>query len=271
MSSFILKVNSLSVRRGATEILSEVSWEMRAGENWAMLGANGSGKTSLLNCLTGYLTPTSGEIELLGQRYGASDWRELRKRIGMVSAAIHQKIPDSELALDCILSGRSAMIEFWGRATKEERARAVELLAQIECSHLRDRPWAYLSQGERQRVLIGRALMAAPSVLILDEPCAGLDPAAREQFLAFLQRLAPEPDAPALIFVTHHVEEILPLFSHLLVLRQGKVLASGRKRKVLVGEILEEAFSTPLRLERNNGRYHLRIRSGEQGFLQEAK
>jgi len=255
----ILEVANLRVQRGDTAILWDVSWRVARGEHWAILGANGSGKTSLLSALTGYLTPTSGEISLLGRRYGGADWRELRKQIGLVSSAVRQMMADDEPALETIISGKYAMIDFWGRVTKADRARALGLLRQIECAYLADRPWRVLSQGERQRVLIGRALMAKPRLLILDEPCAGLDPAAREHFLQFLQRLGHSKGSPTLVLVTHHVEEIMPVFSHVLVLKAGGVLAASKKSDALTAGLLSQAFDSRVRLERADGRYTLHV------------
>jgi len=239
--------------------LRDVNWRVARGEHWAMLGANGSGKTSLLSALTGYLMPTAGEISLLGKIYGETDWRELRRKIGLVSSSVRQMMADDEPALATVASGKYAMIDFWGRLTRAEKNRAAKLLRQVECAYLADRPWRVLSQGERQRVLIGRALMAKPRVLILDEPCAGLDPAARENFLQFLQRLGRKKNAPTLVLVTHHVEEIMPVFSHLLVLKNGSVLAAGKKVDVLNSKNLSRAFTTHTRLRRTGGRYHLNV------------
>ncbi len=185
----ILSVSGLCIERGGTVILRDVNWRVQRGEHWVILGANGSGKTSLLSALTGYLMPTRGEISVLGEIYGRSDWRELRKKIGLVSSSIRQMMADDEPALHTVASGKYAMIDFWGRLNRTDKAKALGLLKQVECEYLAERPWRVLSQGERQRVLIGRALMARPRVLILDEPCAGLDPAAREHFLHFIQRL----------------------------------------------------------------------------------
>jgi iron complex transport system ATP-binding protein len=259
----ILAVSGLTVRRGTTLILHDVSWEVRPGEHWVIVGANGSGKTSLLSALTGYLTPTAGEVEVLSEHYGRSDWRELRKRVGLVSSAIRQKIPADEPALETVVSGKYAMIDFWGKMTAAERRRGRQILRSIECEELEDRPWLFLSQGERQRLLIGRALMASPPVLILDEPCAGLDPAAREHFLQFLQRLGRRRRPPALVLVTHHVEEIMPVFSHALILKSGQVLARGRMRQTLASETLSRAFGEPARLRRERGRYQLEFRHGD--------
>lgn len=256
----VLTITALSIRRDGTKILRDVSWRVERGQHWVILGANGSGKTSLLSALTGYLMPTGGEILLLGQRYGESDWRDLRKCVGLVSSCVRQMMADDEPALESVVSGRYAMIDLWGRVTRTDRVRARRLLRQVECEHLTTRPWRVLSQGERQRVLIARALMADPQLLILDEPCAGLDPAAREYFLQFLQRLGRRENSPTLVLVTHHVEEIMPVFSHVLILKAGRVLAAGRKKSTLTTEALAQAFSARVKLGTKAGRYLLSVK-----------
>jgi iron complex transport system ATP-binding protein len=255
----ILEVTGLSIRREGTHILDDVRWRVESGQHWAILGANGSGKTSLLSALTGYLMPTDGEISVLGRKFGETDWRELRRHIGIVSSAVRQLMADTEPALETVVSGKYAMIDFWGRISRADRARGLRLLKQVECGYLAKRPWLFLSQGERQRVLIGRALMAKPRLLILDEPCAGLDPAAREHFLQFLERLGRQPNAPTLVLVTHHVEEIMPVFSHALILKSGRVLACEKKSSVLTAKQLGSAFGTRVKLRENAGRYTLLI------------
>ena len=261
----VLEVRELQVRRGKTMILNRVSWRVERGQHWVILGANGSGKTSLLAAVTGYLTPSGGEIAVLGRRYGETDWRELRKHIGLVSSSVRQMMPESEPALDTIVSGKYAIIDFWGRATRSDRARASRILKRIECDHLTGRPWAFLSQGERQRVLIGRALMANPPVLILDEPCAGLDPVAREHFLQFLDRLGRKRSAPTLVLVTHHVEEIMPVFNRALLLKSGQVLASGTRQDVLGSRLLSQTFDSQVQLHAANARYSLTVAPRPKG------
>jgi iron complex transport system ATP-binding protein len=263
----VLEVSGLRVQRGHTVILDGISWRVERGQHWVILGANGSGKTSLLSSLTGYLTPTAGEITVLGRRYGEADWRKLRTHIGLVSSSVRQQMADGEAALDTVISGKYAMIDFWGNATPRDRVQARRILKQIECTHLADRRWEVLSQGERQRVLIGRALMARPRLMILDEPCAGLDPAAREHFLQFLQRLGRRKNSPTLVFVTHHVEEIMPVFSHVLILQTGRVLAAGRKSAVLTAKNLSAAFGVRLRLRRNRRRCALEIRPDPRAVM----
>jgi len=255
----VIEVAGLGIERD-TVILDSIDWRVERGQHWAILGANGSGKTSLLSALIGYVAPTAGSIAVLGETYGRADWRQLRTRIGMVSASVDQLMAGYETALDIVIGGKFAQIGYWGEAAPADRARAIGILKQVECEPLRDRPWRFLSQGERQRMLIGRALMAAPRLLILDEPCAGLDPVAREHFVQFLERLARRRGGPTMVFVTHHVEEIMPAFSHVLILKSGAVLAAGAKHRVLTSAMLARAFGAPLRLARRNGRYAVRVR-----------
>lgn len=252
--------------RGRAAILRGVDWRVSRGEHWVVLGPNGSGKTSLLKALTGYLSPTAGEISLLGRRYGACDWRELRLRIGVVTSAFAAAIPPAELAVETVESGKFAQLDLWHRTTRAERAAALRWLEFVDSAAIAEREWAYLSQGERQRVLIARALMARPRLLILDEPCAGLDPVAREHFLRFLARLAKGRDAtrrprvstaPALVLVTHHVEEIMPGFTHALLLRDGAVAAAGPREVVLNSANLSATFGTRLRLRHSGSRLRL--------------
>jgi iron complex transport system ATP-binding protein len=253
----VLEVKDLSIWREGVPILKDLNWQVLPGEHWVIIGANGSGKTSLLAALTAYLEFSRGTVRLLGKTFGETDWRELRKRVGLVSSAIRQKVPDHETPIETVVSGRHAMIDYWGDITPAERREAARLLKSSGLEHALDRPWAVLSQGERQRVLIARALMARCQLLILDEPCAGLDPVAREDFLHFLQTLGQKPNSPTLVLVTHHVEEITPTFTHVLLLSDGQVSAAGPLSKALNSQQLSRAFGRPLRLSRRGGRYSL--------------
>jgi len=251
----ILAVSHLRIERGRTVILQDVSWRVEGGQHWAILGPNGCGKTSLLRALTAYLTPTRGTIDLLGRRFGQTDWRDLRTHLGLVTAAVHHLIPPAEPALETVISGKYAQLDLWGPITRSDRRRAAGILRAVGAAHLRDREWVLLSQGERQRILVGRALMARPRLLILDEPCAGLDPVAREHFLRFLDTLARRPGAPTLVFVTHHLEEVVPAVSHVLLMRAGTVVAAGPRRTVLTAPKLGAAFGARARLVRRHGRW----------------
>ena len=259
----LFDLRNLSIHRTGVQILNEVNWRVKAGEHWVVLGANGSGKTSLLKALTGYMTPTHGEIILLDQEYGGSDWRELRKRIGVVSSSISHLVHDEDSGLEIVVGGAQAMIGFWGRISRSERERARRVLSLLRVPQTIGRNWEVLSQGERQRVLIARALMAKPVILILDEPCEGLDPVARERFLADLRKLAKRKNAPGLVLVTHHIEEIVPEFTHILALRQGRIVYAGPKSGGLNGPTLEKIFDAPLSVSKSGSRYYLRgISSG---------
>lgn len=255
----LIDLHALRVERGTCTLLHDVDWCVSPGEHWVILGPNGCGKTTLLSILAGYSIPTAGDISVLGETFGESDWRELRRHIGVVSSNLRQRIEDPETALEVVASGKYAMLNFWGRLTRADRADAAAQLEQAGCPDLLLRRWGVLSQGERQRVLIARALISKPRLLILDEPCAGLDPVARERFLDFLTTLAAAPDCPALVLVTHHVEEILPLFTHGLLLSRGRRLAAGPLPRVLTSALLSQAFETPLRLSRRQGRHHLTL------------
>ncbi len=257
----LLELTDVSINRGRAVLLRRISWRVAPGEHWVILGANGSGKTTLLKALTGYMPPTTGEITLLGERYGESDWRELRLQIGIVTSAFVAAVPPAETALDTVVSGKYAQLDLWHAGTRADRREALRLLRWIGLGYLAGREWSYLSQGERQRILIARALMAKPRLLILDEPCAGLDPVAREHFLQFVQKLVARRTAatPSLVLVTHHVEEIMPAFTHALLLRRGETLAGGPRARVLTSANLSAAFFAPLRLARSCGRLRLDV------------
>lgn len=255
----ILKVTALRITRGRTEILKGVDWRVRRGEHWVILGANGCGKTSLLKAITGYLSPTDGEVSLLGKAYGEADWRDLRLQVGIVTSALQASIPAAEAALETVISGRYAQLDLWMKPKPADRRAALRLLGFVGAAGLAKREWAYLSQGERQRVLIARALMARPRLMILDEPCAGLDPIAREEFLWFVNALAGRRGGPALVLVTHHAEEIMPAFTHALLLRAGRVHASGTKARVVTTRGLSGAFGAPIRIALKQGRYASRV------------
>ncbi len=263
----VLDIENLCVSRGEP-ILFDVTWRVNPGEKWVILGPNGCGKTSLLSVLMGYLTASKGTVTMPGRAnalaHKGQRWDAWRMRIGFVSSQISHRIEEAEPAFDVVLAGRYAMINFWAqKAIPEDVEAAWEVLDMIKSRDLADRPWAYLSQGERQRMLIGRALMLEElDFLVLDEPCAGLDPVAREQFLTFVQTLAEEGRFRSLALVTHHVEEIIPAITHVLILKEGRVLAAGPKDEILTSENLSAAFDGEVELsQRENGRYDLTLLS----------
>jgi len=179
-TSPVLQIQNLLVVRGGIQILQSLSWTILPGQHWVLLGPNGSGKSSLLAALAGYLTPTDGVCTVLGETFGDSDWRDLRTHLGIVSAGAAAMVPPEEPAAYTVVTGKNAQFGLWGHPSASQHREALQLLRQVEAAHLAERPWEVLSQGERQRVLIARALIHKPKLLILDEPCAGLDPVARE-------------------------------------------------------------------------------------------
>ncbi|MCO6454156.1 MAG: ATP-binding cassette domain-containing protein [Pirellulaceae bacterium] len=259
MSSPLLEIRDVGYRGGDTTILDGVSWRVHPGEHWAILGPNGAGKTTLLRIACGYLWPNAGgEVRRLGQPL--TDLRELRRSIGWVSIRLAAEIPPHEAVLDTVVSGRVAQVGLkpaicGPRPTADDYEQARRFLTDLDCSALVDRRFGVLSQGEQQKVLIARALMAVPLLVFLDEPCAGLDPGARERFLESLERLASGNTAASLVLVTHHIEEIMPSFQNTLAMRTARVLRSGPTRKIVDAQLVQELYSVaPRQTILDNGR-----------------
>ena len=253
-----LELRNVSYVANGRTILDGINWTVHYGEHWAILGPNGSGKTTLLKLASGYLWPNAGGV-VLRKGKELTHLPELRKSIGWVTAALASEIPWREKALNTVVSGMFAQIGYlgglWGQASSYDYARARRFLQELGCDQLQDQEFGTLSQGEQQKVLIARARMTKPYLIILDEPCAGMDPGAREKFLGSLQRIRAQRRMPALIYVTHHIEEILPLFGKILILRDGRVLAAGRTDQVLKPRMLEELYDASFSLVRRKGRY----------------
>jgi iron complex transport system ATP-binding protein len=241
-------------------ILEDISWEIKPGEHWVVLGANGSGKTTLLQILAGYLWPTSGDVTVLGEHFGEVDLRVLRKRIGWVGSFLQAQVPPSQKPLDFIVSGKYASIGIFDKPEAEDFEEAARLAARLDCANILDSPYAVLSQGEKQRLLIARALIHKPRLLILDEPCGGLDLVSREHLLSTLESLGRMPGGPTMILVTHYLEEIMPAFSHVFLLKSGGCAAKGKKEEVLKPELLTQAFDIQIECGASNGRYWSRVR-----------
>ena len=254
---------AISVRRVTIEYdgkraLQGLDWSVRSGESWAVVGPNGAGKTTLMSLLNGYRWPTQGTVEVLGMRFGECDLRELRTRIGMVSSFLESWVRGDERVIELVVSGKYGSTRLWTRVTAAERRRAMSLLRVLGCEDLAGKKSRELSQGERQRVMIARTLMADAELLILDEPCEGLDLGAREKFLGGLSRLA-KAKLTTMVYVTHRTDEIPEGFNHAMILKEGKALAGGRIEKTLTAENLSECYNLPVRLERLGGRYYTLI------------
>lgn len=257
--SDVLALAGVSVVRGGRRLLDEVSWEVEEGERWVVLGPNGAGKTTLLQVAAGRMHPTSGVAGVLGEVLGAVDVFELRPRIGLASALIADRIPAGERVGDVVVTASYGVVGRWRESYDElDHERAGELLEALGAAHLVDRTFGTLSEGERKWVQIARALMTDPELMLLDEPAAGLDLGGREDLVRRLGTLALDVAAPALVLVTHHVEEIPPGFTDVLMLREGRVVAAGPLEPTLTAENLSETFGMPLVLDRHGDRWSAR-------------
>ena len=255
-SDLVVRMEAVSVRRGDTTLLADIDWAVELDERWVVLGPNGAGKTTLLRLASAELHPSAGTVDILGERMGRVDVFELRTRIGVSSAALGLRVPPDETVRDVVISAGYAVIGRWReRYDPADNDRADELLGALGLRGLAGRAYGTLSEGERKRALIARSLMTDPELLLLDEPAAGLDLGGREDLVGRLSTLADDPDAPASVLVTHHVEEIPPGYGHGLLLREGRVVASGLLDDVLTDENLSVTFGLPLAVQRRRGRY----------------
>jgi iron complex transport system ATP-binding protein len=255
----LIDFRRVTLRRGGRVLVGPVTWQVELDERWVVIGPNGAGKTSLLRIAAAMEYPTSGTATVLGERLGKVDMAELRQRVGLSSSALAQRIPDDELVRDVVVSAGYAVLGRWReRYDDVDYLRALDTLESIGAEHLADRTYGTLSEGERKRVLIARSLMTDPELLLLDEPAAGLDLGGREELVARLADLAADPDSPALVLVTHHVEEIPPGFSHCLILAEGEVLAAGLLADTLTAENLSAAFGQSIAVDAIDGRYFAR-------------
>lgn len=257
--TWVLDLHNVSVRRGAKNILDDVSWQVAEGERWVVLGRNGAGKTTLLQIAAARLHPTSGAATILGSTLGRVDVFELRPRIGLASAALAERIPASEIVSDVVLTAAYAVTGRWRESYEDlDQARAGDLLGAFGVGHLAQRRFGTLSEGERKRVQIARALMTDPELLLLDEPAAGLDLGGREELVGALAELAAHRLSPVLVLVTHHVEEIPPGFTHVMLMRDGGIHVAGPVEEVLTDAHLSAAFGLDLEVTRTGDRWAAR-------------
>jgi iron complex transport system ATP-binding protein len=261
--SDVLDLRRVSVLRDGATLLDRVDWQVSEGERWVVLGANGAGKTTLLQLAAANLHPSRGSATILGERLGAVDVFELRPRIGLSSAALADRLPARETVRDVVLTASYAVVGRWRERYEDlDSRRADELLEALGVAALAGRRFGTLSEGERKRVQIARALMTDPELMLLDEPAAGLDLGGREDLVRRLGALAADDQAPALVLVTHHVEEIPVGFTHALLLKRGRVVAAGPLSTSLTAQTLGEAFEIDLELQRVGDRWTARAASG---------
>lgn len=255
----VISFDRVSVIRGGNFLLRGLSWQVELDERWVILGPNGAGKTTLLNLASARMHPSRGEAWVLGERLGRTDINELRTRVGITTGQLADRVPPAERVLDVVVTAAWSVVGRWREsydAQDERRARA--LLHQLGMGALLDREFGTLSEGERKRTQIARALMTDPELMLLDEPTAGLDLGGREDLLARLSELAEDPDAPAMVLVTHHVEEIPPGFTHAMLLREGTVVAAGLLGETMTADNLSKTFGLPLMVQRTGDRYTAR-------------
>ncbi|WCM54770.1 ABC transporter ATP-binding protein [Microbacterium sp. EF45047] len=254
-----LELTDVVVRREGRNIVDHVTWEVSDDQRWVILGPNGAGKTTLLQLADTLLHPTSGTVTVLGETLGRTDVFEIRPRIGFASSAMARRVPRDETVLNAVLTAAYSVLGRWNEAYEgiDER-RAQRVLAEWKLEHLSERLFGTLSDGEQKRVQIARAVMTDPELLLLDEPTASLDLGSREELLSLLGGYAGSPTTPAMVMVTHHVEEIPVGFTHMLLLREGRVVASGPIEETLTSDSLSEAFGMPIALSAEGGRFAAR-------------
>ncbi|HUY21757.1 MAG TPA: ATP-binding cassette domain-containing protein [Acidimicrobiales bacterium] len=263
----VVALRGVAVVRDGRAILEGIDWEVRPSERWAVLGPNGSGKTTLLHVAGMRLLPTRGTVEVLGARYGRTDARAVRTRVVLVSQAMLRSLRPTLSAHDVVLTGRYAALEpWWHRYGPDDHERADALLADGGLGRSSAQEFGVLSEGERQRVLLARALMGEPELLLLDEPAAGLDLGARERLVAQLAALAADPATAPMVLVTHHVEEIPPGTTHVALLRAGRIVHAGTAADVLTSDAVSDCFDVPVRVERAGDRWSARAGAGGTGW-----
>lgn len=257
--STVLRLTDVTLRRGENQVLDGITWTVGAADRWVVLGPNGAGKTTLITVCSARAHPTTGTVEVLGEILGEANTQDLRIRIGLSSAALADRIPPNETVRDLVMTAAYGVTGRWREEYETvDEVRAADLLAAFGMHAFADRTFETLSEGERKRVQIARALMTDPELLLLDEPAAGLDLGGREELLGALTELAGDRRSPAMVMVTHHVEEIPSGFTHVLLLKDGKVVAQGPIAQTLTSDALSQTYGIPIRLESREGRWTAR-------------
>lgn len=252
----IVSYKNVSFKRDGREILKNINWEIKEGENWALIGLNGSGKSTLLSMIPAYTFATKGEVSVFDKKFGACVWAEIKERVGFVSSTLNtfsDRLNNQSLA-DIVLSGKYNSIGIYREITQKDREKANNIIKDFKLSHLKLNKFGTLSQGEQRKTLLARAFMNSPSLLILDEPCSGLDIRAREIFLKSLEENSKNKNAIPFIYVTHQIEEIVPSITHVAILDNGEIVAQGNKYEVLTDENLSKLYGIDIKIEWSNNR-----------------
>jgi iron complex transport system ATP-binding protein len=253
----MIQLEAVNLRREEKQILSDINLHMKQGEQWVILGKNGSGKTTLLEMINGYMFPSQGTVNVLGYRYGTVDLREVRKEIGYMGQSLLEKLNLSDPVWEVVATGEFAFLRFYQTIPDEVIAKAKRMLEELQISHLSNQPLGVLSQGERKKVLLARAMMTSPKLLIMDEACAGLDLYEREKLLQGVTNFAGY--GVQMVYVTHHIEEIIPVFTHVALLDQGRLAAAGPKHEVITSEILQRVYQIPIIVQWHQDRPWIRV------------
>nr|WP_154983547.1 ATP-binding cassette domain-containing protein [Paenibacillus xylanexedens] len=256
----VVVMENISLRREENQILDDVHLRIEPGEHWVILGRNGSGKTTLLEMMNGYMFPSSGRIEVLGNVYGQCDVREVRKEIGYISQTLIEKLTLRDPVWEVVATGAYAFLRFYQTIPDEVKTKAMQLLEEMGFAKLANHSLGTLSQGERKKVMLARSLMAEPKLLIMDEPCAGLDLYEREKMLIEIDRLRQRN--MTVVYVTHHVEEIVPLFTHVALIRDGRIAAAGPKHEILSEDTIKHTYDIPVEIQWHEDRPWIHVRSG---------
>ncbi|MEW9670886.1 ABC transporter ATP-binding protein [Ammoniphilus sp. 3BR4] len=255
----MIQLQDVVLTRSDRVVLKDINISIEKGQHWGILGKNGSGKTTILEMIAGYIFPTKGTVRVNGYKYGECDIREVRKKIGYISQSLLDKLTLRDPVWEVVATGEFSYLRFYEEIPADVIDQSLYILEQLNIFHLKNQPLGSLSQGERKKVLLARALMTKPSILILDEPCSGLDIEEREKFLDRLNILKDQD--MTIVYVTHHIDEILPLFTHVTLLDQGRIISSGEKKSVLQDNHLTEAFHTPISIDWIDERPWLRVLS----------
>lgn len=253
----ILALTDVTLTREGNRLLTGINWSVEPGEHWALLGRNGSGKTMLTRVVAGYEWPTAGTVDLLGKRMGKTDIRTLREHVRWVGSEVQSRVTQSETVLTIVLSGYKGTIGLYEAVGAAQYKKARELLLKLGIADTENKPFEVLSYGQQRRALIARSLLSRPKLLMLDEPCNGLDVRAKQEYLGWVNELMSERHGPSVVMITHHIDEIMPHISHVLLIKNGMVFKKGKKEEIMTNKNLSEVLEIPIRIEEHNGYYKL--------------